>query len=148
VAAESLLEAQVYDEGLLHVGDGNRMYWECRGNPDGRPVLIVHGGPGSGRSRNAHKPFDAEQFRVVLFDQRGCGDSVPNAADPTTDMGCNTTEHLLADIELLREHLGIGQWLLYGGSSWPPLCATPGDPARWGCPRTLPHLHLSVENLA
>ncbi|WP_442930892.1 prolyl aminopeptidase [Mycolicibacterium sp. 050232] len=116
MAAQPFPEAQVYDEGLLDVGDGNRVYWQCRGNPDGRPVLIVHGGPGSGRSRNAHKSFDPEQFRIVSFDQRGCGDSVPSAADPTTDMGCNTTDHLLADIECLREHLGIHQWLLYGGS--------------------------------
>ncbi|WP_083211237.1 prolyl aminopeptidase [Mycolicibacterium porcinum] len=104
------------DDGLLDVGDGNRVYWQRRGNPDGRPVLIVHGGPGSGRSHHAHKSFDPEHFRVVSFDQRGCGDSVPSAADPTTDMGANTTEHLLADIELLREHLGIDHWLLYGGS--------------------------------
>lgn len=116
MAAESFRESPVRDEGLLDVGDGNRMYWQCRGNPDGRPVLIVHGGPGSGRSRNAHKSFDPERFHVISFDQRGCGDSVPSAADPTTDMRCNTTEHLLGDIELLREHLGIDEWLLYGGS--------------------------------
>lgn len=102
--------------GLLDVGDGNQMYWETRGNPAGRPVLIVHGGPGAGRSRSAHKQFDPELFRVVQFDQRGCGDSVPSAADPATDMSCNTTEHLLADIEALRRHLGIDRWLLYGGS--------------------------------
>lgn len=108
--------AEVYDEGLLNVGQGNRVYWQARGNPLGRPVLIVHGGPGSGRSRSAHESFDAERFQVVLFDQRGCGDSLPSAADPATDMANNTTEHLLADMELLREHLGIGQWMLYGGS--------------------------------
>lgn len=104
------------DCGLLDVGDGNRMYWETRGNPVGEPVLIVHGGPGAGRSRNAHKQFDPERFRIVAFDQRGCGDSVPSAADPSTDMSCNTTEHLLADMEALRRHLGIDRWLLYGGS--------------------------------
>ncbi len=104
------------ESGLLDVGDGNKMYWETRGNPAGRPVLIVHGGPGAGRSRNAHKQFDPELFHVVQFDQRGCGDSVPGAADPSTDMSCNTTEHLLADMEALRCHLGIDQWLLYGGS--------------------------------
>jgi proline iminopeptidase len=112
----SLPGAPVGDEGMLDVGDGNRMYWQSRGNPDGRPVLIVHGGPGSGRSRSAHKSFDLEQCRVVSFDQRGCGDSVPSAAEPTTDMEHNTTEYLLTDIERLREHLGVGQWLLYGGS--------------------------------
>lgn len=104
------------DSGLLDVGDGNRLYWETRGNPAGRPVLIVHGGPGAGRSRTAHKQFDPELFRVVTFDQRGCGDSVPSAADPSTDMARNTTEHLLADMEALRHHLGVDRWLLYGGS--------------------------------
>lgn len=104
------------DCGLLDVGDGNRMYWETRGSPVGEPVLIVHGGPGAGRSRNAHKQFDPERFRIVAFDQRGCGDSVPSAADPSTDMSCNTTAHLLADMEALRRHLGIDRWLLYGGS--------------------------------
>lgn len=102
--------------GLLDVGDGNRVYWETRGNPNGRPVLIVHGGPGSGSSREADKMFDPNSFHVVLFDQRGCGNSVPSAADPTTDMAHNTTAHLLADMEALRTHLGIDRWLLYGGS--------------------------------
>lgn len=102
--------------GLLEVGDGNRVYWEARGNPDGQVALVVHGGPGSGRSRGGHKGFDPDVFRVVSFDQRGCGDSVPSAADPAVDMAHNTTEHLLADMELLREHLGVDRWLLYGGS--------------------------------
>ena len=110
------------DHGLLDVGDGNRMYWEATGNPAGRPVLIVHGGPGSGRSRNAHKSFDHNVFRIVVFDQRGCGDSVPSAADPTTDMARNTTEHLLADMEALRRQLlrnahrlsGIPGFLIHG----------------------------------
>ena len=92
------------------------MYWETRGNSNGRPVLIVHGGPGSGRPRNAHKLFDPEVFQIVLLDQRGCGNSVPSAADPATDMAHNTTEHLLADMETLREYLGVERWLLYGGS--------------------------------
>ncbi|WNG82089.1 prolyl aminopeptidase [Mycobacterium sp. ITM-2016-00316] len=103
-------------QGLLDVGDGNQMYWECRGNPVGRTVLLVHGGPGSGRSRTAHKAFDHNIFQVVSFDQRGCGDSVPSAADPGTDMSVNTTEHLLADMEALRAHLGVQRWLLHGGS--------------------------------
>lgn len=106
----------MYDHGLLDVGEGNRIYWETRGNPDGRPALIVHGGPGSGRPRGAHKGFHPDRFQVVLFDQRGCGDSLPSAADPTTDMAHNTTEHLLADMEALRQHLDIERWLLYGGS--------------------------------
>jgi len=101
---------------MLDVGDGNQVYWETTGNPAGRPVLIVHGGPGSGRSRNAHKSFDPEHFHVVLFDQRGCGNSVPSAADPTTSMAYNTTDYLLTDMEALRRHLGVDRWLLYGGS--------------------------------
>jgi proline iminopeptidase len=106
----------VYDHGLLDVGQGNRIYWEARGNPDGRPALVVHGGPGSGKPRGAHKGFDPDVFNIVLFDQRGCGDSEPHAADPATDMAHNTTEHLLADIEALRQHLNIDRWLLHGGS--------------------------------
>jgi proline iminopeptidase len=112
----SFSEPQVYDHGLLDVGDGNRIHWEARGNPDGRPVLVVHGGPGSGKPRGAHKRFDPEVFKIVLFDQRGCGGSEPHAVDPATNMAHNTTEHLLADMEALREHLGIDRWLLYGGS--------------------------------
>jgi proline iminopeptidase len=104
------------EEGLLDVGDGNRMYWQSRGNVDGPVVLLVHGGPGSGRSPHAHKSFDLTHFRVVAFDQRGCGDSAPSAADPATDMAANTTAHLLADIERLRTHLRVSRWLLYGGS--------------------------------
>lgn len=92
------------------------MFWEVRGNPLARTVLIVHGGPGSGRSRTAHKSFDHNVFQVVSFDQRGCGESTPSAADPATDMALNTTEHLLDDMEKLRRHLGVDRWLLYGGS--------------------------------
>jgi len=102
--------------GLLDVGDGNQIFWEARGNPSGRTVLLVHGGPGSGRSRTAHNAFDHNVFQIVSFDQRGCGDSVPSAADPATDMAVNTTEHLLDDMEKLRRHLGVDRWLLYGGS--------------------------------
>ncbi|OBB14499.1 prolyl aminopeptidase [Mycolicibacterium setense] len=106
-------------DGLLDVGDGNQVFWESRGNPHGRTVLIVHGGPGGGRSRTAHKAFDHTVFQIISFDQRGCGDSVPSAADPATVMSVNTTDHLVSDIEKLRRHLGVDRWLLYGGS--------------WGC---------------
>jgi proline iminopeptidase len=102
--------------GLLDVGDGNRMYWETCGNPDGKAALVVHGGPGSGYGSGNRRYFDPERYRVVLFDQRGCGRSTPHASEPATDMSVNTTEHLLADMELLRKHLGIRRWLLYGGS--------------------------------
>jgi proline iminopeptidase len=105
-----------YANGLLGVSDGNHVYWETCGSPGGKPALVVHGGPGSGCGPGSRRYFDPERYRVVLFDQRGCGRSLPHASNPDTDMSVNTTEHLLADIERLREHLGIERWLLYGGS--------------------------------
>jgi len=101
---------------MLDVGDGNLVYWEARGNPDGKPAVVVHGGPGSSLVGSTGRSFDPDRYRIVLFDQRGCGRSTPHAGDPSTDMSVNTTEHLLADLELLRAHLGIERWLLYGGS--------------------------------
>jgi proline iminopeptidase len=104
------------EHGLLDVGDGNHVYWETCGNPDGKPALVVHGGPGSGASAGARRYFDPARYRIVLFDQRGCGRSRPHASDPATDLTANTTAHLIADMERLRGHLGIGRWLLQGGS--------------------------------
>lgn len=101
---------------MLDVGDGNLVYWEVCGNPDGKPVLVVHGGPGSGCNTGARQAFDPDRCRIILFDQRGCGRSMPHASDPATDMRFNTTEHLLADMEQLREHLHVDCWLLFGGS--------------------------------
>lgn len=101
---------------MLNVGEGNLVYWETCGNPEGKPALVVHGGPGAGCSTGPRRSFDPDRYRVVLFDQRGCGRSTPHASDPATDMGANTTWHLLADMERLREHLGIERWLLFGGS--------------------------------
>ena len=80
-----------YDQGMLDVGDGNLVYWETSANPDGKPALVVHGGPGSGCGPGNRRFFDPERYRVVLFDQRGCGRSTPHASDPATDMGVNTT---------------------------------------------------------
>ncbi|MDH6575046.1 prolyl aminopeptidase [Kitasatospora sp. MAP5-34] len=114
--------AEPYARGLLDVGDGNQIYWETHGNPDGKAVLSVHGGPGAGGRRSGGgRPrrggvFDPEVYRVVEFDQRGCGESRPHASDPAVGLEHNTTEHLIADMERLREHLGIERWLLYGGS--------------------------------
>jgi proline iminopeptidase len=105
-----------YQHGMLDVGDGNLVYWEECGNPEGKPALVVHGGPGSGCSPNMRRAFDPQRYRVVLFDQRGCGRSTPNAAHPGTDLSRNTTDHLIADMERLREHLGIDRWLVHGGS--------------------------------
>jgi proline iminopeptidase len=109
--------AEPHASGHLDVGDGQQVYWESLGNPDGKPALVIHGGPGSGASRNPVRSWDPERYRIIRFDQRGCGRSTPHASDPATDMTVNTTWHLVADMELLREHLGVGKWLLMG-SSW------------------------------
>jgi proline iminopeptidase len=114
--AERFPPIEPYDHGMLDVGDGNLVYWEVCGNPDGKPALVVHGGPGSGCGTGTRRNFDPERYRVVLFDQRGCGRSTPHASDPATDMTVNTTHALIADMEQLRQCLGIERWLLYGGS--------------------------------
>jgi proline iminopeptidase len=105
-----------YDEGMLDVGDGNKVYWQVRGTPGGKPAVVVHGGPGGGFARGGYRRFDPAGYQLVLFDQRGCGNSTPHAGDPATDMRHNTTQHLIDDMERLREHLGIERWLLYGYS--------------------------------
>ena len=105
-----------YDHGLLDVGDGHRVYWETCGNPDGKPAVLLHGGPGQGCAPGMRRVFDPERYRAVLLDQRGCGRSLPHAADPATSLAHNTTDHLVADLERLREHLGINRWLVTGGS--------------------------------
>ncbi len=110
------LETEPYDHGLLDVGDGQLMYWEVCGNPDGKPAVVFHGGPGSGAGAFWRRFFDPAKYRVVLFDQRGCGRSTPDAALPDADLSTNTTWHLVADIERLREHLGIEKWLILGAS--------------------------------
>jgi proline iminopeptidase len=105
-----------YAQGRLDVGDGNLIYWETCGNPDGKPAVMVHGGPGQGTTPRMRRTFDPERYRAVLFDQRGCGQSTPHASDPAADVRHNTTDHLVSDMERLREHLGIDRWLLTGGS--------------------------------
>jgi proline iminopeptidase len=114
--AELYPPIEPYRHGMLDVGDGNLVYWENSGNPDGKPALFVHGGPGQGCAPNMRRGFDPARYRAILFDQRGCGRSTPHASEPGTDMRHNTTEHLLADMERLREHLGVDRWLLCGGS--------------------------------
>jgi proline iminopeptidase len=109
-------QIEPYDEGVLDVGDGNLIYWEVCGNPAGKPAVMFHGGPGSGCAPSWRRYFNPAAYRVVLFDQRGCGRSAPHASDPAVDLATNTTEHLIADIERLREHLGFGRWLVVGGS--------------------------------
>jgi proline iminopeptidase len=109
-------EIEPYEHGMLDVGDGNLVYWEVCGSPQGKPAVVLHGGPGSGCTAGARRLFDPGRYRIVLFDQRGCGRSRPHASDPRIDLATNTTEHLLADIELLRRHLGVERWLVFGGS--------------------------------
>jgi proline iminopeptidase len=109
-------EIEPYEQGVLDAGDGQLLYWEVCGNPAGKPAVVLHGGPGSGCTPGARRFFDPAAYRIVLFDQRGCGRSTPHASDPTTDLAPNTTRHLLADIERLRALLGIERWLVLGGS--------------------------------
>src|SRR5215468_3734583 len=91
-----------YDTGMLDVGDGHSMYWECCGNPHGKPAIYLHGGPGSGCTPGQRRWFDPDAYRTVLFDQRGSGRSRPLASEPEADLGANTTAHLVGDIEALR----------------------------------------------
>lgn len=105
-----------YETGFLLAGDGQRVYWEQSGNPDGKPVVFLHGGPGGGTSPWHRRFFDPERYRIVLFDQRGCGRSTPHSSAPDADLRFNTTWHLVADMELLRRNLGIKRWQVFGGS--------------------------------
>ena len=110
-------EIEPHDAGVLDVGGGHRVYWETCGNPVGKPALVLHGGPGSGCGDGMRRYFDPARYRIVLFDQRGAGRSRPHASEPNLDLSSNTTAHLLADIERLRQHLSIPRWLLFG-LSW------------------------------
>jgi proline iminopeptidase len=109
-------EIEPYEHGMLDVGDGNLIYWETSGTPEGKPAVVLHGGPGSGSLPVLRRYFDPAAYRIVLFDQRGCGRSTPHASDPAVDLSTNTTHHLIADIECLRRYLGIDRWLVFGGS--------------------------------
>ncbi len=109
-------EIEPFADGMLDVGDGHRLYWEQSGRPDGKPVVFLHGGPGGGTSPQHRRLFDPARYRIVLVDQRNCGRSLPHAGDPATDLATNTTWHLVADLERLREHLGIDRWQVFGGS--------------------------------
>lgn len=108
-------EIEPYESGHLDGGDGQQIYWETSGNPEGKPVVFVHGGPGGGTSGLQRRFFDPARYRIVLFDQRGCGRSRPHIADGA-DLSVNTTQHLITDMERLRTHLGIDRWQVFGGS--------------------------------
>ena len=109
-------EIEPYQHGLLPSGSGNQVYWEACGSPQGKPVVVLHGGPGSGCTPRMRRFFDPAAYRIILFDQRGCGRSLPHASDPAVDLSANTTWELVADIEHLRLHLGIERWMVFGGS--------------------------------
>ncbi len=96
---------------MLAVGDGHRVYFEESGNPNGKPGVYIHGGPGAGSNPRQRQVFDPEKYRIILFDQRGCGRSTPHAC-----IDNNTTWDLVADMERLRENLDIDRWLVCGGS--------------------------------
>lgn len=100
-----------YHTGYLKVSDIHEIYYEECGNPQGKPAVFVHGGPGAGCDSRARSFFDPDAYRIILFDQRGCGRSRPHAS-----LVDNTTWHLVADMEKLRAHLGIERWLVFGGS--------------------------------
>jgi proline iminopeptidase len=105
-----------YAHGMLEVGDGNLVYWETCGNPRGKAAVVLHGGPGSGCTMWHRRLFDPSAYRVVLFDQRNCGRSTPHASAFDSDLASNNTQNLIADIERIREHLGVERWLVIGGS--------------------------------
>lgn len=110
-------EIEPFDTGRLSVDEVHEVYYEQSGSPDGKPVLFVHGGPGGGTNPTHRRYFDPRAYRIIVFDQRGCGRSTPHA-----ELRDNTTWHLVGDMERLREHLGIDQWQLFGGSWGSTLC--------------------------
>src|SRR5439155_4950980 len=133
-SADDLSNDRTRQSRDTHVGEGNLVYCETCGNPDGKPALVVHGGPGSGCTPWHRRMFDPAAYRVVLFDQRGCGRSSPHASEPDIDLSTNTTQHLVADIELLRRDQNVDRWLLLGGS--------------WGCTLSLAYAEAHPDRVS
>jgi proline iminopeptidase len=104
-------EIEPFESGMLDVGDGHQIYWERVGTKGAKPAVFLHGGPGGGFSPAHRRLFDPARYEIVLFDQRGCGKSTPHA-----ELEANTTWHLVADIERLREKFGFEKWQVFGGS--------------------------------
>lgn len=104
-------DIESYTNGFLDLDGHQKMYWEISGNPKGRPVVFLHGGPGAGASPSHRRFFDPNFYKIIIFDQRGSGRSRPFA-----DITANTTQHLVEDMEFLRRHLDIDKWLVFGGS--------------------------------
>ncbi|MGB6300891.1 MAG: prolyl aminopeptidase, partial [Rivularia sp. (in: cyanobacteria)] len=102
---------EAYQEGKLQVSDLHTIYFEESGNPQGKPIVVLHGGPGGGCPSYYRQYFNPEKWRVIMFDQRGCGKSTPHA-----ELRENTTWDLVSDIEKIREHLKIDKWVVFGGS--------------------------------
>ena len=100
-----------FEQGELDLDATHTMYWEQSGNPEGAPVVFLHGGPGAGAGPAHRRFFDPRHYRIIVYDQRGAGRSRPYA-----EVGDNSTQHLIADIERLRRHLGVERWLVFGGS--------------------------------
>lgn len=123
-----------FDQGLLGVGDGQRIFWTQSGNPEGLPVLVLHGGPGSGSSAGTRRYFDPRHYKIIQFDQRGCGNSLPYASEPAIDLSANTTWHTVADIERLRLLFGIERWIVFGNS--------------WGCTLALVYAEAHPDRVA
>ena len=111
VAGDFYPPIKPYDSGFLRVSPVHEIYYEQSGNPKGKPVVFVHGGPGGGTDAKMRRFFNPKRYRIVLFDQRGCGKSKPSAS-----LVDNTTWHLVADAETIREHLKIDRWQVFGGS--------------------------------
>ena len=109
-------EIEPHERGMLDTDDGHSIYWEVCGNPNGKPAVVLHGGPGSGSGPGWRRYFNPDRYRIVLFDQRGCGRSRPLASEPDVDLSTNTTHHLISDIEALRTSLAIEKWLVFGAS--------------------------------
>jgi len=104
-------EIEPFDRGMLNVSGGHAIYYEQSGNPQGKPAVFVHGGPGGGTDPKQRRFFDPAAYRIILFDQRGCGRSTPHAS-----LEDNTTWHLVSDMEAIRERLGVERWQVFGGS--------------------------------
>ena len=105
-----------FQTGSLRVEDGNQIYWETSGNPAGKPVIYLHGGPGSGVGTGYRRHFDPAAHFIVTFDQRGCGRSRPWASHAPQRLATNTTQAIIADMEALRQHLGVARWMITGVS--------------------------------
>lgn len=139
---ERFPDIEPYDSGMLDVGDGQSLYWERVGNPDGLPALYLHGGPGSGSTAGARTYFDPSIWNVLLFDQRGAGRSQPRASSPDADLRVNTTQHLIADIERLRELHGAGGAGGGGTERWVVLGIS------WGATLAQAYAHAHPERVA